>query len=360
MRLAGSTLLVGAEVPRDAEVVKRLRVAGAIILGKANLSQWSALRSSSTTAGWSAHGGQALGGYHAEQNPSGSSSGSAVATDLGLAFAAVGVDTTGSISHPAHRGGIVGIRPSLVLTSTDLVIPLLGRLDAVGPMARTVRDAAHILSVLAGKGNFVEACDKHGLAGVVIGIPAVSQDLAYSMWGVRHRAQAAKSEAKAYQAALDMMRAAGARIVKCQMEWSVLNSRARSLDVDKVLQADFKAELPTYLDKLTTNPHNLCSLDDVINKTQQSPHEGYPGRDTSMWDTARLVGHPNSTEVQEAWARLQDWTNASGIGAVHALVVPTMFNFIVGVGLAEVTVPLGHYPKTVPVRRVGGLGPTDN
>lgn len=129
---AGSYALLGAKVPRDATVAAKLRAAGVILLGKTNMSQWANVRSSNSSSGWSAHGGQTTGAYYPDMDPSGSSSGSGVASSIGLAFAALGTETDGSIILPASTNGLVGIKPTVGLTSRSLVIPISPHMDTVG------------------------------------------------------------------------------------------------------------------------------------------------------------------------------------------------------------------------------------
>ena len=145
---AGSPALSGAE-SGDAFCVGRLRQAGAVILGKANLSEWANFRSTVSTSGWSTLGGQVVNPYGPGRNPSGSSSGSAVAVAAGLAPLAVGTETDGSIVCPASACGIAGIKPTLGLVSRHGIVPISAAQDTAGPMARTVADAAELLTVLA-------------------------------------------------------------------------------------------------------------------------------------------------------------------------------------------------------------------
>ena len=147
---AGSYALAGARIPRDSTIAAKLRKAGAVILGKANLSQWANFRSDNSSSGWSAIGGQVIGAYFPDQDPSGSSSGSGVSSSIGLAFAALGSETDGSIISPSDANNLVGIKPTVGLTSRDLVIPISEHQDTVGPMARTVKDAAYVLQAIAG------------------------------------------------------------------------------------------------------------------------------------------------------------------------------------------------------------------
>ena len=147
---AGSLALVGVAPPRDAFLVERLRAAGAVLLGKANLSEWANFRSTHSSSGWSGRGGQCRNPYALDRTPSGSSSGSGVAVAASLCAAAIGTETDGSIVSPSTCCSIVGIKPTLGLVSRAGVIPIAHNQDTAGPMARTVADAATLLSALTG------------------------------------------------------------------------------------------------------------------------------------------------------------------------------------------------------------------
>ncbi|HQR43054.1 MAG TPA: amidase family protein, partial [Gemmatales bacterium] len=147
---AGSLALVGSKPPQDAFVVSKLRQAGAVIMGKTNLSEWANIRCSYSTSGWSARGGQTKNPYALDRNPCGSSSGSAVAVAANLCAVAVGTETDGSIVSPASANGIVGLKPTVGLVSRTGIIPISHSQDTAGPMARTVRDAAILLNAMTG------------------------------------------------------------------------------------------------------------------------------------------------------------------------------------------------------------------
>ena len=181
---AGSLALAGSVPPRDAHVARRLRDAGAVILGKANMSEWANFRSSRSVSGWSARGGQCRNPYALDRNPCGSSSGSGVAVSANLAPLAVGTETDGSIVCPATNCGIVGIKPTVGLVSRAGIIPISHTQDTAGPMARSVADAAALLTALAGADprdpataragphavDFTRFLDAAGLRGARIGV----------------------------------------------------------------------------------------------------------------------------------------------------------------------------------------------
>jgi len=185
MTTAGSLALVGSNPPRDSFVAHKLRDAGAIILGKTNLSEWANFRSTHSSSGWSSRGGQTRNPYALDRNPCGSSSGSAVAVAADLCAAAIGTETDGSIICPSHANGIVGFEPTLGLVSRSGIIPISHSQDTAGPMTRTVADAALLLGVLVGidpndsattaslgkyHHNYTQFLDPQGLRGARIGV----------------------------------------------------------------------------------------------------------------------------------------------------------------------------------------------
>ncbi len=185
MTTAGSLALMGSVAPRDAFIVKKLREAGAVILGKTNLSEWANFRGSRSTSGWSGRGGLTKNPYALDRNPSGSSSGSAAAVSANLCAVAIGTETDGSIVSPSTLCGIVGLKPTVGLWSRSGIIPISQTQDTAGPMGRTVRDVATLLGALTGVDDrdpateasrdkahrdYTQFLDADGLRGARIGV----------------------------------------------------------------------------------------------------------------------------------------------------------------------------------------------
>ena len=337
---AGSFALLGAKVPKDAGVVAKLRAAGAIILGKANLSQWANFRSNNSTNGWSAYGGQTQGVYYPEQDPSGSSSGSGVVSALGLTLAALGTETSGSILSPAEVSNLVGIKPTVGLTSRALVIPISQRQDTVGPMARTVKDAAYLLQAITGKDpddnytsaipfdvlpDYVGACNYSSLKGKKFGVP---RNIIYDQPGD-------EPVLAAFEAAIQTIKRAGGIIVdNTNITADALQNYLYGNSSIIVLEADFISDLPgEYTSKLTYNPQNVNSVADIRNFTQTFAPEEYPDRDTGVWDEALELGFGNTDP--RFWAQYQINLQTAGpqgiLGllsnySLDALVIPTAFS----------------------------------
>ncbi|KAK4196943.1 putative amidase [Triangularia verruculosa] len=359
---AGSYALVGAKVPEDSTVVAKLRQAGAIILGKTNLSQWANFRSFNTSNGWSSTGGQTEGAYFPKQDPSGSSSGSGVASSLGLAAASLGTETHGSILSPAQINNLVGIKPTVGLTSRYLVVPISERQDTIGPMARTVKDAAYLLSAISGQDpkdnytsaipfpavpDYVAACQLGSLAGKRIGIP---RNLIPSP-----PPPPFQYIASTFNAALETLRQANATIIDDLYlpGQDLMNLGPYQMHV---LNADFISALPTYFNLLTANPENLTDLPSLVNWTKSHGHlEHYPERDTARWESALTdTGHGNDSPYY--WGNYSAQVFAAGpqgiLGALKnhsldALVLPTWWSPTMPalLGTPVVTVPLGKLPN---------------
>jgi len=337
MTTAGSLALAGAKPPKDAFIVERLRAAGAVILGKTNLSEWANFRSTHSTSGWSGRGGQTKNPYALDRNPSGSSSGSGAAIAANLSAAAIGTETDGSIVSPSNTNGVVGIKPTLGLVSRSGIVPIAHSQDTAGPMARTVADAAAVLGAIAG----ADRDDPATRAGVNRAAPAdrpavVAAD--YSMFldaaglkGARLgvvRSQLFGSNAAAdeiAEAAIAAMKRQGATIV----DPANIPTLGKFSDSEfDVLLFEFKADLNKYLARLgTASP--VHALKDVIafndaHKDQEMPYFGQ-----EIMAMAEKKGPLTSPAYTAALAKNHRLSRALGIDAVmtkyklDALVAPT-------------------------------------
>ncbi|KAL0920454.1 hypothetical protein M5K25_009592 [Dendrobium thyrsiflorum] len=267
---AGSLALLGSIAPRDAGIVRRLRAAGAIILGKASMSEWANFRSLDAPNGWSARGGKGRNPYGAAVDPCGSSSGSAIAAAAGMAAATIGTETDGSIICPAAANSAVGIKPTVGLTSRAGVVPISPRQDTVGPIARTVADAVAVLDVIVGyderdaeateaaativpKGGYRQFLKEDGLEGKRVGILRK---------GFFRFAEGSLEE-KAFASHFDVMRQKGAILVD-NLEISNVSTILDPFQSgeEAVLLAEFKLSLNAYLSELEISP--VRSLADII------------------------------------------------------------------------------------------------
>ncbi|HEX9941717.1 MAG TPA: amidase [Thermoanaerobaculia bacterium] len=262
---AGSLALLGDPPHQDATVAARLRAAGAVILGKTNLSEWANFRGFNSSSGWSAQGGQTRNPYVLDRNPCGSSSGSAASVAANLTAAGLGTETDGSIVCPANANGVVGIKPTVGLTSRAGVIPISHTQDTVGPHARTVADAAVVLSALVGvdprdpataasaghfSTDYTQFLDPHGLEGARIGVMRSGGVTGYS------------NETDAvYEQAIEAMRDAGAVIVDPANIPTIDELNADLAEVI-VLVWEFKRDLNAYLATRTGVP--VHTMADVI------------------------------------------------------------------------------------------------
>lgn len=246
MTTAGSLALLGSVAPQDSFVAQKLREAGAVILGKTNLSEWANFRSTHSSSGWSSRGGQTRNPYALDRNPCGSSSGSAVAVAANLCPAAIGTETDGSIICPSHANGIVGLEPTIGLVSRSGIIPIAHSQDTAGPMARTVRDVAILLGGLVGvdprdpatqasQGKFytdyTQFLDPDGLRGARIGV-------ARNFFGFSEKVD------RVMEASIQVIKDLGAEIVDpANVD---LDEKLSETEVE-VLLYEFKADLNAYL-----------------------------------------------------------------------------------------------------------------
>ncbi len=327
---AGSLALLGAKRERDAYVAERLRAAGAVLLGKANMSEWANFRSSHSSSGWSARGGQALNPYALDRTPCGSSSGSASAVSANLCAVSLGTETDGSILCPASANGVVGIKPTLGLTSRTGVVPIAHSQDTVGTFGRTVADAAAVLSVIAGPDprdatsmatanavprDYTQFLSMDALRGARIGV-AREIYLGYSE----------KSDA-IFESALEAMRAAGAEIVDPANipTAKVMNESESEFEV---LLYEFKDDLNAYLAALGPDAA-VHTLEELIAFNEAHREEEMPYFGQELLVKAQEKGPLTEAAYLTALATNRRLAREEGIDAVmqqhalDALVMPT-------------------------------------
>jgi amidase len=327
MTTAGSLALESARPARDAFLVERLRAAGAVILGKTNLSEWANFRSTHSTSGWSARGGQVRNPYVLDRNPCGSSSGTGAAIAANLAALGIGTETDGSIVCPSGANGLVGIKPTVGLVSRSGIVPISHSQDTAGPMARTVADAAVLLGAIAGadprdaatrpaaaraRPDYSKALDANALKGARIGV-ARKQYFGYSAAADRLVDQAI-AEMKARGAVIvdpaDIPTAS--KLDGCEME---------------VLLYEFKADLNTYLTALSSS--RVRSLQELIafNETEKAREMPYFGQE--LFVSAQKKGPLTSPAYAAARTRCRALARMQGIDFVlrahrlDAIVAPT-------------------------------------
>jgi amidase len=369
---AGSLALVDSAPPRDAFLVERLRAAGAVILGKTNLSEWANFRSTHSTSGWSGRGGQTRNPYALDRNPSGSSSGSAAACAASFCAAAIGSETDGSIVSPSSCNSLVGLKPTIGLVSRSGIVPISHSQDTAGPICRTVRDAAILLGAIAGvdardsatatakghvESDYTKALDPRGLSGARIGIAR------------SHFFGADRGMDQAMEDAIDVLRKSGATII----DPVDLRSPTDYGDAEQeVLLYEFKADLNKYLADLGASAR-VRSLADVIafNDAHRDTELRYFGQE--LMHQAESKGPLTSAAYLAARAKCVRLSRTLGIdhtmGAhrLDAIVLPTntpaapidLVNGDGGVGgLASSSSPaaVAGYPSiTVPIGYVFGL-----
>ena len=324
---AGSLALEGSIPPRDSFVAERLRAAGAILLGKLNMSEWAYFRGERATSGWSARGGQCKNPYALDRNPCGSSSGSGTAASANLCALTVGTETGGSIMCPSSSNGIVGIKPTVGLWSRSGIIPISHSQDTAGPMTRTVRDAAILLGGAVGvdprdeatsrsEGNFhtdyAQFCDPAGLAGARIGV-------ARSFTGFDPRVTAL------FDDAIQAMRDAGAVVVDpANLPDAAWNDELPLL----LLEYEFKADLNAYLATLGPDVR-VKTLADIIEFNEQNAELEMPHFGQERMIASQARGPLTDEAYLNAKRTIQRANREDGIDALmdehqlDAIVAPT-------------------------------------
>jgi amidase len=327
MTTAGSLALLGSRPSKDSAVAQKLREAGAVILGKTNLSEWANIRSDHSTSGWSGRGGQTKNPYALDRNPCGSSSGSGAAVSANLCAAALGTETNGSIVCPSSSNGLVGIKPTVGLVSRTGIIPISHTQDGAGPMCRTVRDAAIVLGALTGIDDqdaatadsrehsytdYTQFLKADGLRGARIGV-------------VRKTFGFSEKVDKVMEEAIDTMKKQGAILI----DPAPIETAGKFGDSEfLVLLYELKADLNAYLARLGPNAP-VKTLQDIIDFNEKNREKEMPyfGQDTFL--KAQEKGPLTTQEYLDALAKNRQLARKEGIDAtmdknnLDALIGPT-------------------------------------
>jgi amidase len=328
MTTAGSLALVGARPQQDAFIVQRLRAAGAVIIGKTNLSEWANFRSTHSTSGWSGRGGQTRNPYALDRNPCGSSSGSGAAVSANLCLVGVGTETDGSVVCPSATCGIVGIKPTLGLVSRSGIIPIAHSQDTAGPMARTVADAAILLKTLIaldptdpvpwkglrrpGAMDLTGLLDPAGLRGARIGV-------ARKFFGFNDEVDKLMADA------IDVLKRGGATVI----DPADLPTHGK-MDAPEfeVLLFEFKADINKHLASLAPGDHPR-TLKDLIDFNERNRAREMPYFGQEIFTKAEAKGPLTDPAYLKAFKSSKTLSQAEGIDAVmtknnlDALIAPT-------------------------------------
>ena len=327
MTTAGSLALVGSKPPKDSMVAQKLRAAGAVILGKTNLSEWANIRSSHSTSGWSGRGGLTKNPYALDRNPCGSSSGTGAGISANLAAIGIGTETDGSIVCPSSLNGLAGIKPTVGLISRAGIIPISHSQDTAGPMCRTVRDAAILLGVLTGadpedqataasagksQTNYEQYCDANGLQGARIGV-------ARKYFGFSDAVDALVEHS------IDIMRKQGAVIVDPADIPTLGKFDGSEMTV---FMYELKADLNAYLAGLGASSP-VKTLKDIIEFNDRNREKEMPYFGQDLFLKSEAKGPLTEKEYLDAVAKNRQLARTEGIDAVmdknklDALVAPT-------------------------------------
>lgn len=343
---AGSLALVDAPIPKqDAFIVKKLRKAGTVIIGKTNLSEWANFRSTKSISGWSGRGLQTNNPYILTENPCGSSAGTGAAISANLAAIGIGTETNGSIICPATRNGIVGIKPTLGLVSRSGIIPIAHTQDTAGPMCRTVSDAAILLGILAGKDkedaitndskkgekDYTKFLDANGLKNVRIGV-------ARQYVGNNQKAK------DLFEQNLETLKANGATLIDVNFteDYSKMGD-----DRLLVLLYEFKTDLNKYLQNRGSQYKTLA---DLIKFNTENKEKEMPLFGQELFEMAEAKGDLTDKVYTDALAKNKAATREKGIDAVvlkdklDAIVAPAggaTWSIAAVAGYPYITVPAG-------------------
>jgi len=364
---AGSLALAYSRAAQDSAVAEKLRAAGCVLLGKANLSEWANFRSTRSTNGWSAVGGQTRNPYALDRNPGGSSSGSGAAVAASLCAAAIGTETDGSIVGPANANGIVGIKPTLGLVSRSGIVPLAHSQDTAGPMARSVADAVAVLVAIAGedvRDGATAACAGHMPADLTTflrkdGLRGARLGVARNYTGFHERCDALLEEA------LGAMCGAGAEIINAV---KLPNKDDYSAAEGDVLRYELKDDLNAYL---PGRPGlQVQCLADLIDFNRSHADEEMPFFQQEIFEQAQEKGDLNDSAYLQALARSKRLAGPEGIDVairehtLDAIVAitggPAGYTDLVtgghGIGGCSQPAAVAGYPHiTVPMGSVFGL-----
>jgi amidase len=327
MTTAGSLALVGSKPPKDSFVAQRLRAAGAVILGKTNLSEWANIRSSHSVSGWSGRGGLTKNPYALDRNACGSSSGTGAGISANLAVVGIGTETDGSIVCPSSSNGLAGIKPTVGLVSRGGIIPISHSQDGAGPMCRTVRDAAILLGALTGvdpddsataasagksQTDYAQYCDPYGLKGARIGV-------ARKYFGFNDAVDALMEQS------LNVMKTQGATLV----DPADIATLGKFDDTELlVFMYELKADLNAYLARLGPGAP-VRTLQDIIDFNDRNRQKEMPYFGQDLFVKAQSKGPLSEKEYLEAVEKNHQLARTEGIDALmdkyhlDAIVAPT-------------------------------------
>jgi amidase len=366
---AGSLAMRDNVTGRDAPLVARLRAAGAVMLGKTNLSEWANFRSTASLSGWSAVGGQARNARDPLRSPCGSSSGSAIAVAAGFAAGAIGTETDGSITCPAAVNGVVGLKPTVGLVSRTHVVPISATQDTAGPIALTVRDAAILLTALAGSDPADPATREADARRIDYAAQLDGGALKGARIGVMRFATGYHGPTDAvFEAALARLRSAGAVLVEIK---DGPDRKALGAAEHKVLLTEFKVGVEAYLASTSPDHVKARNLADLIAFNRAHADDETPLFGQELFEAADKTTGLADPEYRAALATAKRLAGPDGIdrllaeGGVVALVAPTMGppclidpvlkDQFVGGGVGQLAAVSGYPHLTVPMGEVSGL-----